>query len=168
MPCKVRRGFGWTAWLGSCALVIACGAPREIEGNASMQASRTFEGWGFTLRVPSTAVVRRESPVEDFELYKFALMPGDSAVTLSAFAGNHPRFPSAQRPGGQERVVALGALRGREIAWADGAERRSREVLIELPTSGSRPQFVHFWYRSIEGAAAKAADAVVTSIQPTK
>ena len=126
---------------------------------------KTFHTEGFSVVIPDSAEVTKQSPVEDFDLYVFGLR---GQPFLSAYAGNQPSFPPAQTNGpskASETDKTINGCPARMVVLTHEGGLPESHVLVHLRTTGW-PEFLHFWYTNNSPAQASLADAIISSAKP--
>jgi hypothetical protein len=126
---------------------------------------KTFQADGFSVTIPDTVDVTKRSPVEDFDIYVFALQ---GRPFLSAYAGNHPSFPSSDAKGSSRAAEPSKFINDCPsqtiLTKKDGVPEW--HVLIHLRTGGW-PEYLHFWYTNTEPEQTALAEAIISSTKPS-
>jgi hypothetical protein len=139
------------------------GQAAETPQTGDVGTEPTFEGYGFRVLVGSGVEVREESPVEDFVLYTFTRQ---GVNLLHAYSGNHPQFPASLEHSSPERHMAIHGLSARCFdGEKDGTFSRECLILLEETTL---PHYVHVWYGSLAHEDRERADAIISSMMPTR
>jgi hypothetical protein len=123
--------------------------------------STIYRGSAFSVVLGPDIVVKKRTPVPDFELYSFQRRGG--ATILSAYAGNHPTFGAYAPELATRKAIKIGGLTGTEISWTDPDGRLCAEVLLNLTGQPAWPGKLHFWYINLSKTDQQLAQAIVMS-----
>lgn len=138
---------------------------RVLPNSATIADGQAFHAEGFSLVLPDSVVTDKQSPVEDFDIYRFKM--GDDLI-LSAYAGNQPSFPPDQakgKPGTTESASTIHGCRSQKIVFAGDTGQIESHILVQLRKQGW-PEFVHFWYPSTTPGQTSLAEKIVSSVKP--
>lgn len=132
---------------------------------------REYEGWGFTMHLPEHIEVNSRVCV-DFLAYEF-LAPSarHHDRMLSAYAGNHPNFPTTASTDARKTSGRIHGLNATFIRWNDETNMCFGDVLIELPvvrykeTGYILPAYLHFFYGGLDEAGKNIVEQMIMSVK---
>ena len=135
-------------------LLVTCGVCLSV---VSCDAKKRYKDEGFSLKLPSTVSIKKETPVEDFNIYKFIY---EEQVILSAYVGNHPQFNHANT----EKGITNGLV-SEFFITKDPNGLEQKEILIEFSSHQGWPNYMHFWYSELPPNLEKIVREIIFSVQ---
>ena len=145
-------------------LFIICllfGAGSCLKPNSGMTI---YKNEGFIVDIPTDLKVRKECPVEDFELHSFVI---DTTTILTVYVGNQPSFPSCDVKGVSEMQGEINGYAVRCVS-SESQGKYTREVLFDFSKIHDWPQYLHFSYAYLPLDDARIADQIIDSVRTAK
>ena len=144
--------------VGICLFVCSC--TWYTTGRMELDQLTEYKNEGFSLQHPKNVVVQKETPVEDFNIYKFLY---NKDTLLSAYVGNQPSFkPDVEGIISQENGF-INALPFERIRTREPNGTIRVEVLIKFSEGRDGPMFMHFWYFDLPSDLETVAEKIIAS-----
>lgn len=141
--------------MGICLCCASCGYNRMKE--CKMQE---YVDEGFSFRHPRNVVVEKETPVEDFNIYKFKY---NKDILLSAYVGNQPSFKAGVQGITLKKSGFVNGLPYQRVRVKEPDGTLRMEVLITFSEGRDWPMFIHFWYFDLPSDLERIAEDVIAS-----
>ena len=152
---RVLRLMCWVMGLGclGCSLVP----------EPSRSEPRPFEGRGFSATIRRDVLTNEESPAPGVTLYDFHV---GSRQLLFLYAGDDAGYPHFSWAADREQRVVLRSGLSAHCRYAESAEGKARECLIQL--SKRSPKQLMVFYEKLPAEWASVADAIIESVSARK
>jgi hypothetical protein len=124
---------------------------------------RTFEARDFTATIRRDVMTNEESPTPGVTLYDFHV---GSRPLLFLYAGDDAGYPHFSWAADREQDLTLSSGLSAHCRYAESAEGRARECLIEL--SKRSPKQLMVFYEKLPAEWASVADAIIQSVRARK
>ena len=141
-------------------LLICCGvAQRASATNATWPYA--FAYVDYSVETPPRLPVDRQKGY-DFDVYTFHV---GRKASLFAYVGNQPDFPLRWPGKCTKKHAIVNGLKVDTVLYAGQSKGFSKQVLVELKQPPRpRGQYIHFYYKNLSPSDAKAADAIINSL----
>jgi len=151
--------FVWIVILYFCSLLYGC----EIGENQNL---KEYNGWGFSVIVPTNMHVTKRFPVHDFALHCFKKRKKDGKCLLQIFSGTHPSYGYNFPDKFEKKDLRINGLLAEKTYWIE-EKLYYADYLICFP-EGSYPEFAHCWYYGLNEHDKLIAEKIILSIKVHK
>jgi hypothetical protein len=135
-------------------LIICCNLSQKCGAN------NNFSIAGGSLHLTPNVMVKKRTPVPDFDIFTFYLIDTLSKPKLNLYLGNQPSFNKLQQ---KVKKIKIGNLNAKEVFTKNtNTQEYSREVLI-FNKGNQWPQYYHFWYVKNTFVNSQIVDSIINS-----
>jgi hypothetical protein len=130
---------------------------------ASIAFSRLsiFENEFFTISYPKGIAIKKETPVEDFDIYYFNYQ---KKSILKAYVGNHPSLIYKDYGNVKKERGNINGLNYEANIINDPKNNtETGEYIIKL--NYDWPAFIHFWYEELDNNILNEVKRIITSVK---
>lgn len=146
--------------IGICFFINSC--MWDSSKNMKQHEYIEYKNDGFSLKLLSNVVVKKETPVEDFNIYKFIYKEN---ILLSAYVGNQPSFKTDAQGTVSKKSGFVNELPFQRVRVKERDGTLRTEILIKFSEDRDWPMFIHFWYVDLPPNLERITEDIIASVE---